>query len=185
MMMKVTQVALLIAGGLAIAGCQLGGVKTAAPVKKPPAADYALVVPAGAPPANFKAICYNDADIATMRARMFHQELVVATLQCQTPSGGRAFDSLYGSYLGKFNGELSTNARALNDLSRRKRFNVDVIVTEFSNRTAQRPPVDKDYCARNLRALEWALDPKVTSLSQTPPPYDLGPEMNMLPCTTP
>ena len=176
-MMKVTQVALLIAGGLAIAGCQMDTAKTAVPVKKAPAADYAMVVPA-APPAN-------DADIATIRARMFHQELVVATLQCQTPSGGRAFESLYGSYLGKFGGELSTNARALNDLSRRKRFNVDVVVTEFSNRMAQRAPVDKDFCARNLRALEWAMDPRVSTFTQTPPPYDLGPEMNMYPCTAP
>ncbi len=184
MMMKVTQVALLIAGGLAIAGCQLGTPKTAAPVKKAPAADYALVVPA-APPANLKAICYNDADIATMRGRMVQQELSVATLQCQTPSGARAFDSLYGSFLSKFSGELSTNARALNELARRKRLNVDVVVTEFANRSAQRPPVDKEYCARNLRALEWALDPKVSTFSQVPPPYDLGPEMNIHPCTAP
>jgi hypothetical protein len=184
MMMKVTQVALLVAGGLAIAGCQMDGAKTAAPVKRAPAADYALVVPA-APPANLKAICYNDADLATMRARMVQQQLSVATLQCQTPSGGRAFDALYGSLLGKFAGELSTNARALNDVARRKRLNVDVVVTEFANRSAQRPPVDKDYCARNLRALEWALDPRVSSFSQVPPPYDLGPEMNMYPCTAP
>ena len=183
-MMKVTQAALLIAGGLAIAGCQMDAPKTAVAAKKAPAADYALVVPAAAP-ANLKAICYNDADIATIRARMFHQELVVATLQCQTPSGGRAFESLYGSYLGKFGGELSTNARALNELSRRKRFNVDVVVTEFSNRMAQRAPVDKDFCARNLRALEWAMDPRVSSFTQTPPPYDLGPEMNMYACTAP
>ncbi|MBS0548326.1 MAG: hypothetical protein JSR24_11290 [Proteobacteria bacterium] len=185
MMMKLTQVALLVAGGLAIAGCQLDKAKTAAPVKKAPAGDYALIVPAGPPPANLRAVCYNANDINTIRGRMFHQEMVVAVLQCQTPSGSRAFDSIYASYLGKFGGELSANARALTDLSRRKRFNIDTVVTEFSNRTAQRAPVDKDYCARNLRALEWALDPKVTSLSQTPPPYDLGPEMNMLPCPAP
>ncbi len=183
--MKLTQVALLIAGGLAIAGCQMDGAKTAAPVKKPPAADYQFAGPASAPVANLKAICYTDADIGVVRARMFHQELVVATLQCQTPSGGRAFESIYASYLGKFGGELSTNARSLQDVSRRKRFNIDVLVTEFSNRMAQRAPVDKDFCARNLRALEWSLDPKVASLSQTPPPYDLGPEMNIYPCTAP
>jgi hypothetical protein len=185
MMMKVTQVALLLAGGLAIAGCQFGTPKTAAPVKRAPAADYALVVPAGAPPANLRSICYNEADIATVRGRMLQQQFSVATLQCQTPSGARAFDSLYSSFLSKFGGELSTNARALNDLARRKRLNVDVLVTEFANRSAQRPPVDKEYCARNLRALEWALDPKVSTFSQVPPPYDLGPEMNMLPCTAP
>ena len=35
MMMKLMQVALLFAGGLSIAGCQLDGAKTAAPIKKP------------------------------------------------------------------------------------------------------------------------------------------------------
>ncbi len=183
MMMKFMQVALVLAGGLALAGCQ--PPKAVAPVKKPAAADYALVVPPGAAPANLKAICYNDADIGTIRARMFHQEMVVAVLQCQTPTGGRAFEAMYSTYLGKFGGDLSSNARALTELSRRKRFNIDTVVTEFSNRTAQRAPVDKEYCARNLRALEWALDPKVTTLTQAPPPYDLGQDMNMLPCAAP
>ena len=185
MMMKLTQVALLVAGGLAIAGCQLDHAKTAAPAKKAPAANYMQALPPGPAVPNLKAICYNANDLTTVRARMFHQEMVVATLQCQTPSGGRAFESIYGSYLGKFGGDLSSNARALTELSRRKRFNVDTLVTEFSNRMAQRAPVDKEFCSRNLRALEWALDPKVASLSQTPPPYDLGPEMNIHPCTAP
>ena len=52
----------------------------------------------------------------------------------------------------------------------------------IANRTAQRAPVDKEFCSRTLRALEWALDPKATSLAQVPPPYDLGPEMNIIPC---
>jgi hypothetical protein len=185
MMMKVTQVALLIAGGLAIAGCKFGTPKTATPVKRPPAADYAQALPASTPPANLKAICYNEADLGIIRGRMLQQQFSVAALQCQTPSGGRAFEPLYSSFLSKFSGELSTNARALTDVARRKRLNVDVLVTEFANRTAQRPPVDKEYCARNLRALEWALDPKVSSFSQVPPPYDLGPEMNIYPCTAP
>jgi len=42
--------------------------------------------------------------------------------------------------------------------------------------------VDKEFCARSLRAFEWTLDPKVTSLNQAPPPYDIGPEMNIHPC---
>ncbi len=180
---KVKQVALLVAGGLALGACTLGGANTAAPAKKPPAPDYQAAVPAS-PPASkaIQAICYNDTDLSVMRARMLQQELVVATLQCQNPSGARAFDSIYGNYLHKFNSELSSNARALTELSRRKRFNVDVVVTEFSNRMAQRAPVDKEFCSRSLRALEWTLDPKVTSLTQAPPPYDLGPEMNIHPC---
>jgi hypothetical protein len=184
MMMKFTQVALLLAGGLSVAGCQLDGAKTAAPIKKPAAADYQMASTA-APAAVNKAICYNDADLATVRARMLQQELSVATLQCQTAGGGRAFESLYSSFLAKFsgNGELATNARAIQQVSRTKRFNLDVLVTEFANRTAQKAPVDNVFCARNLRAFEWALDPQVTTLAQVPAPYDLGPDMNINPCT--
>lgn len=184
MIMKFAQVALLFAGGLAIAGCQMYGAKTAAPVKKPAAADYQLAS-AASPAAVNKAICYNDADLATVRGRMLQQELSVATLQCQTPGGGRAFEQLYSSFLSKFsgNGELATNARAIQQVSGRKRFNLDVLVTEFANRTAQKAPVDSGFCARNLRAFEWALDAQVTSLAQVPAPYDLGPDMNINPCT--
>ena len=64
----------------------------------------------------------------------------------------------------------------------RKRFNTDVFVTEVANRTAQRAPTDKEFCSRGKRAFDWAMDPKVTALSQVPPPYDLGPEMNIYAC---
>ena len=49
--------------------------------------------PPSPPAAATRAICYNEADLATMRARMLQQEASVATLQCQNASGGRAFDS--------------------------------------------------------------------------------------------
>lgn len=183
-MMKLARVALLFASGLSIAGCQLDGAKTAAPAKRPPAADYQAAVPASPATIN-KAICYSDADLPVIRARMLQQEFAVATLQCQTAGGGRAFESLYSSFLQKFtgNGELSANARAIQTLSRRKGFNLDVLVTEFANRTAQKAPVDNQFCARNLRAFEWALDPQVTTLAQVPPPYDLGPDMSIFACT--
>jgi hypothetical protein len=113
---------------------------------------------------------------------MMQQEASVATLQCQTPSGGRAFDSQYGGMLSKFNGDLSANARELNALARKRRLNVDVVVTEFANRTAQKAPVDPQFCARSLRMMEWALDPKATSLAMVPPAYDLGPDMNFHAC---
>ncbi len=181
--MKLKQVALLLVGGLAIGGCQLDGAKTAAPVKKPAAADYqaASTAPPAAPN---RALCYNDADLGTVRARMLQQELSVATLQCQTAGGGRAFEQLYSSFLSKFtaNGELSANARAIQQVAGRKRFNLDVLVTEFANRTAQKAPVDPVFCARNLRAFEWALDPQVATLAQVPAPYDIGPDMNINPC---
>jgi hypothetical protein len=184
MFKKLLQVAVLVAGGLALGGCPMEGNKTAAPVKKPPAPDYqAAVVPSTA--AVNKATCYNPADLTIIRSRMLHQELAVVYLQCQTASGSRAFESIYANYVAKFNSELGTNARSLQQLGGRKRFNVDIVVTEFSNRMAQHAPVDKEFCSRGLRALEWALDPKATSLAMAPPPYDLGPEMNIYPCPSP
>jgi hypothetical protein len=182
MIMKLMQAAVLVTSALALGGCPFGGAKTAAPAKKPPAADYQAAVTPSPPAAQTRAICYNDADLGTIRARMLQQEMSVVALQCQNASGGRAYEPQYASFLTKYQGDLATNARALQDVARRKRLNVDVVVTEFANRTAQKAPVDKEFCGRGLRALEWALDPKNTSLAQVPPPYDLGPDMNMHPC---
>lgn len=170
------------AAALALGACQFDSPKTATPAKRPPAADYQASAPAVPPPANIRAICYNEEDLAIMRARMLQMELSVATLQCQGPGGARAFEGIYTRFLEKFRPELTTNMRSLTTIAARKRLNVDVVVTEFSNRMAQQAPVDKDFCPRSLRALEWAMDPKVTRLADAPPPYDLGPAMNMFPC---
>jgi hypothetical protein len=181
MIMKLSQAAILAVAVLAMGGCQ---PKTAAPVVKPAAADYQAPVPPSPPAANIRAICYNAADLATVRARMVQQELVVATLQCQNQGGSRAYEAQYGSFIGKFQSELSSNSRSLTEVARRKRLNVDVFVTEVANRTAQRAPTDREFCSRSKRALDWALDPKVSSLNQVPPPFDLGPEMNIFACPT-
>ena len=116
---------------------------------------------------------------------MVQMEFNVATLQCQNPSGARAYEAQYAAFLAKFKSDLAANGRSLQTLAGRKRFNVDVVVTEFSNRTAQRAPVDKEFCQRSKRALDWSLSAQVTSLQQVPPPYDLGPEMNVYPCPAP
>ena len=183
MIKKLLQAAVLVAGGLALGGCPLQQAKTTAPASKPPAADYQAASTTPAPPAaSIRGICYNDADLATYRARMLQQELTVGTLQCQTAGGARAYESQYASFLSKFQAELGANARNLQTLARNKRFNVDVVVTEFANRTAQRAPTDKEFCSRFKRSFDWALSSQVTSLAQVPPPYDLGPEMNVHPC---
>lgn len=184
MITRLIQVALAVAVGLAVAACQMdGGAKTAAPVKKPAAPDYQQALAPSPPVANLRSICYNDADLNIIRGRMLQQEMAVATLQCQSPGGGRALESSYATFLGKFKAELVSNGSGLQQLAGRKRFNVDIVVTEFANRMAQRAPVDKEFCGRGQRALEWAIDSRVTSLSQVPPPYDLGPEMKIFPCT--
>ena len=53
MITKLVQAAVLVAGGLALSGCQLGQqAKTTAPAKKPPAADYQMANPGNPPPAS-------------------------------------------------------------------------------------------------------------------------------------
>jgi hypothetical protein len=185
MIKKLSQAAILVAGVLAMGGCTLNQAKTTAPVAKAAAPDYQAPVPPSPPAGNIRAYCYNPADLATVQARMTQGELSVAYLQCQTTGGGRAYESQYAAFVAKFNGDLAANFRALTQVARNKRLNVDVFVTEISNRTAQRAPVDREFCSRSKRALDWALDPKVTSLAQVPPPFNLGPEMNIFPCPTP
>lgn len=183
MIKNILQAAILVAGGLLLGGCPLQQkASTAAPVAKAAAGDYQA--PLGQAPAAgaIRGICYNEADISVYRARMLQQEMVVGTLQCQNPGGSRAYESQYAAFLAKFQSELSANARSLQQLGGRKRFNVDVLVTEFANRTAQRAPTDKEFCGRFKRAYDWAMSAQVTTITQVPPPYDLGPEMNVYPC---
>ena len=186
MIKKILQAAIVIAGGLALGGCPLQQqAKTTAPVNKPPAADYQAPIAATPPAGNIRGICYTPADLAIYRARMVHQEMVVGTLQCQNPGGSRAYERQYADFLAKFQSELAANSRSLAQLGGRKRFNVDVVVTEFANRTAQRAPTDKEFCGRFKRAFDWSLSAQVTTLAQVPAVYDLGPEMNVFPCPSP
>jgi hypothetical protein len=186
MINKLSLATLATMSALALQGCNLDlGQSAAAPANRPPAADYQQALPASPPATNIRGICYTPADLATYRARMLQMELNVITLQCQGPGGARAYESQYAAFLNKFKNDLVTNTRNLNQLAGRKRFNVDSIVTEFANRTGQRAQVDKEFCARGKRAFDWALSPQVTSIAQVPPPYDIGPEMNVYPCPSP
>lgn len=186
MMKLIARATVLVACGLALGGCPLGEQKPQVAPKKPPAADYQLASNLPAPPAaQIRNICFNEADLGVFRGRLVIQELQVGTLQCQGAGGIRLFEREYTSFLNKFNGDMRSNGDRLKSMLGRKRRNVDVVVTEMANRTAQRASTDPEFCARKLRAFEWALSQQVTSLSQVPPPYDLGPEMNVHPCPAP
>jgi hypothetical protein len=149
--------------------------------EKKPAPDYQVKVASYSPP-NVQQICYDQDSITTIYERMLQQELAVGTLSCQNADGSRQYEKQYGDFLTKFNGDLSTNASAIKAIVAKRRLNLDVLVTEFANREAQRRNDDPEYCSRLERAFAWALSPGVTSLHQVPPPHDLGPEMNTYPC---
>jgi len=153
MIKKLLQAAMVMAGGLALGGCPFEQASTTAPANRPPAGDYQQAVPASTPPTNIRAICYNAADLAIYRARMLQQELSVGTLQCQNKNGSRAYEREYTAFIAKFQAELASNTRSLQQLAGRKRLNVDVVVTEFANRSAQRAPVDKAEVADVKRHL--------------------------------
>ena len=161
---------------LAVAACAPKPV-----AEKKPAPDYQMKVAQGAPSTN-KQLCYDEQSLATYNARMMQQELAVGTLSCQNADGSRMFSKEYGDVLAKFSSDLSTNAVDIKAIAAKRRLNMDVLVTEFANREAQRRNEDPEYCSRLKRAFAWALSPAVTSLNQVPPPHDLGPEMNALPC---
>jgi len=175
MVKYVWQVAAVAVGGLALVACvPQNKLEASAP-------NYQAAAPAFAPPANIRAICYDESDLGTLRTRMVQQEIVVGVLQCKNADGSRALDAKYAAFLSKFNPELSANAASMKDVAARKRANVDVLVTEIANRTANHAQ-DQLFCSRHQRALDWSLQPKVTSLAQVPSPLDLGPEMTIFPC---
>ena len=167
---------LLVACGLSLAACVPGQPETKI------SANYQAPAATVAPPANIRAICYEDADLSAFRVRMVQQQLVVVVLQCKGPDGKPHLDDEYAAFIKKFSPELSSNAAEMKSVSARKKVNLDVMVTEIANRTAQRPVQDPAFCSRHQRAFEWALLPQVTSLREVPSPYDFGPEMKVFPC---
>ncbi|HTR84033.1 MAG TPA: hypothetical protein VMI56_06115 [Reyranella sp.] len=144
--------------------------------------NYQAPVTQLAPPANLAAICFDSMDMGVMHERMVQQEVVVGVLQCKNDDGTRKLDAAYGQFIQKFGPELTANAENLKSLAARKHGNVDRWVTEIANRTATVRNEDAKACLRQQSALEWSLSPSVTTLTQVPPPYDFGPEMNVFPC---
>lgn len=167
---------LLVACGLGLAACVPGQPDTRI------ANNYQAPVTAVATPVNIRAICYEDPDLSAFRVRMVQLQLVVGALHCKGADGKLLFDKQYGTFVAKFQSELSSNSMEMQSLTARKKANLDVMVTEIANRTAQQPVHDPAFCSRHQRALEWALQAQVTSLKDVPSPYDLGPEMKIFPC---
>ena len=167
---------LLVACGLALAACQ------PKVTEKKPTSDYQAPAAEVAPPANLRSVCYSDSDLSAFRVRSVQQQLVVGVLQCKGPDGKLLLDKQYGLFVEKFNPELASNATELKALVGRKKANLDVMVTEIANRTAQQPTTDAAFCSRHQRALEWALLPEVTTLTQVPAPYNFAPQMRVFAC---
>ena len=176
MVSQFAKVSVLVALGVGLASC---AVQKGPPA---PAADYQATPVAVAAPANLKNVCFTETELSAFRVRQTQQSLAVGVLQCKAPDGSRLYDKQYQAFITKFNPELASNATELKAIIARKRKNFDVVITEVANRTGNQPTGDAQFCSRQLRALEWALTPGVTSLTQVPSPYDFGQEMTIYPC---
>jgi len=167
------RLALFLASLLTLASCQ----------QTPP--DYAMPPMAIAPPGNIREICFAGPDLATLHAAMLRTELLVATLHCTNADGSRSFDRPRDAFFQKFKVELEANVSGLDALAAQRHASHDVWVTEMAGRASQYTAFDRDFCSRHKRVFDWALSAPVKSLAQVPPPYDLGPEMNLWPCPAP
>ena len=168
-----------LALGAAAVVC-LGGASSCVP-EMATGPGYQAPVVQVAPPANLAQVCYTDADLQTMHARMVQQELATAVLGCKDQGGNRLYTNEYTNFIGKYQADLKTNYVALDDVARRKRLNIDEVVTQMANRTAGRA-TEPDFCPRIAKAFNWALSANATTLATVPPPYDFAAEMYMFRC---
>jgi hypothetical protein len=146
-----------------------------------PAPDYqAPLFAASAPPPGVA--CYNDDEIRIVGVRMAQQVMTTGVLICKNADGSRIHQQEYTTFINKFQDELKGNYAELSDLVKRRRLNMDVIVTEMANRAAGQAQ-EPLFCNRLQRAFAWSLSPKVSSLNQVPSPYDFTAQMSMHRCT--
>ena len=140
-------------GACGLRGARLDAGGSASP-------NYQAPATAVAPPANLRAVCYDEAGLSAYRVRMVQQQLNIGTLACKNSDGSRKLDKQYIDFVHKF---TKTNAVELKKGGDPQKVNFDVLLTEIADKTAQRPAKDAEFCSRQQRALEWALTPQVLS----------------------
>ena len=156
----------VVAAVLAMAACQT----TAA--SNEPSANYAIVAAQTQANTGQGAGCLDESEHAAVRARILQNSLATATLTCLDDKRNRLLEAKYTQFVQRYNPEYAENARALRQIAARRGKNFDVMNTDMANHAAAQLSSDRQFCNRASRALDWALSPKVTSVSQVPPPVD-------------
>jgi len=149
----------------AMAACQ-----NAATYEPSPA--YAIVSAQTQANAGPGAGCLDEAEHNAVRARILQNSLATATLSCLDDKRNRLLEAKYNQFVQRYNPQYAENARELRQISARRGKNFDVLNTDMANQAAAQMSADRQFCDRSSRALDWALSPKVSSLSQVPPPVD-------------
>ena len=153
-----------IAAVLALAACQTASYE--------PSPNYATVAAQTQANTGPGAGCLDEAEHNAVRARILQNSLATATLTCLGDSRNRLLEVKYNQFVQRYNAEYAENARTVRQIAARRGKNFDVLNTDMANQAAAQMSVDRQFCDRASRALDWALSPKVTSVSLVPPPVD-------------
>jgi hypothetical protein len=160
---------------LALAACQTTA-------RYEPSPNYAVVAAQTQANTGQGAGCLNEAEHDAVRARILQNSLATATLTCLDARRNRLLEAKYNQFVQRYNPEYAENARALRQIAARRGKNFDVLNTDMANQAAVQLSADGQSCARASQALDWALSPKVTSLSQVPPPVDYTGQLGLRVC---
>jgi len=150
---------------LAMAACQTTA-------SNDPSPNYATVAAQTQANTGPGAGCLDESEHDAVRARILQNSLATATLTCLDDKRARLLEPKYNQFVQRYNPEYAENARVMRQISARRGKNFDVLNTDMANQAAAQMSTDRQFCDRARRALDWALSPKATSLSQVPPPVD-------------
>jgi hypothetical protein len=153
-----------------MAALALGACQTTASYE--PSPNYATVAAQTQANTGPGAGCLDEAEHNAIRARILQNSLATATLTCLDAQRKRLLEVKYNQFVQRYNAEYAENARAVRQIAARRGRNFDVLNTDMANQAAVQMSADGQFCDRAGRALDWALSPKVTSVSQVPPPVD-------------
>jgi hypothetical protein len=160
---------------LALVACQTGAGSEPSPAYATVSAQTQALVGQGAG-------CLDEAEHNAVRARILQNSLATATLTCLGANRARLLEAKYNQFVQRYNPEYAENARVLRQIAARRGRNFDVMNTDMANQAAAQLSADAQFCNRSSRALDWALSPKVTSLSQVPPPVDYTGQLGLRLC---
>lgn len=111
----------------------------------------ALIVASTALPA-LAAGCINPTEARALQVRQLHVQLQVASLNCRADDP--SLPGKYASYVHRFGGQLSDNAKVLRGHFSRNGGNIDRYMTSLANDESQRAHLVDGYCESHVPLFE-------------------------------
>lgn len=111
----------------------------------------ALFTAASALPA-LAAGCISPVEARAMQVRQLHVQLQVASLNCRADDP--SLPGKYASYINRFSGQLSDNAKVLKGHFARNGGNIDRYMTVLANDESQRAHLVEGYCESHVPLFE-------------------------------